>query len=111
MANRFVVGLGMSFGSLVSMSIVIVAALVLGPRGITAESYAQAAMVLSVPLPRWGFWLFCASLGIGCGGAALELGLDVSYITAQSFGWNWGENQQPIEGARFALTYTCAMAL
>jgi len=67
--------------------------------------------VLSIPMPRWGFWLFCASLFIGCTGAALELGLDVSYIAAQSFGWNWGENQRPIEEARFALTYTAALAV
>jgi Mn2+/Fe2+ NRAMP family transporter len=109
--NRVVAALGMGFGSLVAGSVLVVAALVLGPRGITADSYQQAATVLSVPLGHWGFTLFCLSLAIGCLGAALELSLDLSYIVAQSFGWDWGENKQPAEEARFALTYTFALAL
>jgi Mn2+/Fe2+ NRAMP family transporter len=111
MPNRIVAALGMGFGSLIAMAVVIVAALVLGPRGITADSYEQAAAVLSLPFGRWGFRLFCASLFIGCVGAALELALDLSYIVAQTFGWDWGENKRPIEEARFALTYTAALAV
>jgi Mn2+/Fe2+ NRAMP family transporter len=109
--NRFVAALGMSFGSLVSMAVVVVAALVLAPRGIPAKTYEQAAGVLTIPFGRSGFWLFCASLGIGCAGAALELSLDVSYIIAQTFGWQWSENLRPHEDARFALVYTGALAL
>jgi Mn2+/Fe2+ NRAMP family transporter len=81
------------------------------PRGIAADSYEQAAVVLSVPLGRWGFPLFCASLAIGCAGAALELALDMSYIIAQAFGWDWSENQKPRDAARFALVYTGGLAL
>jgi Mn2+/Fe2+ NRAMP family transporter len=62
-------------------------------------------------LGRWGFWLFCASLAIGCAGAALELALDVSYIIAQTFGWAWSEDQTPHQEARFALVYTGAIAV
>jgi Mn2+/Fe2+ NRAMP family transporter len=109
--NRGVASFGMGFGSLVATSVIIVAALVLAPRGITADSYQQAATVLSIPLGRWGLPLFCVSLAIGCLGAALELSLDLSYILAQSFGWDWGENKRPADEARFALTYTCALAL
>ena len=60
---------------------------------------------------RWGFALFCLSLFIGCIGAAFELSLDISYITAQTFGWNWGESEKPAAEARFALVYTGAIAL
>jgi Mn2+/Fe2+ NRAMP family transporter len=109
MPNRIVAGLGMGFGSTVSVAILVVAAIVLAPRGILAGSYEQAAAILSLPLGRWGFWLFCASLFIGCVGAALELALDVSYIAAQTFGWNWSENQKPAEGPRFSLVYTAAI--
>jgi Mn2+/Fe2+ NRAMP family transporter len=109
--NRIVAALGMGLGSLIAIAVVIVAALVLGPRGITADSYEQAAAVLSVPLGRWGFALFCASLFIGCVGSALELALDLSYIVAQTFGWDWGESKRPAEEARFALTYTAALAV
>src|SRR5919199_1515086 len=109
--NRIVAALGMGFGSLVGVAVIMVAALVLGPRGIEADSYEQAAAVLSVPLGRWGFTLFCLSLAIGCVGAALELSLDLSYIVAQSFGWDWGEDKRPVDEARFALTYTTGLAL
>jgi Mn2+/Fe2+ NRAMP family transporter len=44
-------------------------------------------------------------------GAALEIALDVSYITSQSLGWKWGEDQKPVEEARFAMVYTAALAL
>jgi Mn2+/Fe2+ NRAMP family transporter len=109
--NRIVAWIGMGFGSTVAIAVVIVAALVLAPRGIRADSYEQAAAILSVPLGRWGFALFCASLFIGCVGAALELALDLSYIVAQTFGWDWGESKRPAEEARFALTYTAALAI
>jgi Mn2+/Fe2+ NRAMP family transporter len=109
--NRISAGLGMTFGGAISAGVMIVAALVLAPRGIAADSYQQAAAVLSVPLGRWGFWLFCASLAVGCIGAALELALDVSYIVAQTFGWEWGEDQKPSEEARFPLVYTGALVL
>ena len=111
MPNRIVAAIGMGFGSLIGMAVVIVAALVLAPRGITAESYQQAAAALSVPLGRWGFTLFCLSLAIGCSGAALELALDLSYIVAQTFGWDWGESSRPAKEAHFALTYTAALAI
>lgn len=111
MPNRIVAALGMGFGSLVAMSVVVVAAIVLAPRGIIGESYQQAAAMLSVTFGRWGFRLFCASLAIGCIGAALELALDVSYLAGQTFGWEWSEDQDPCEEARFALGYTIAIAL
>jgi Mn2+/Fe2+ NRAMP family transporter len=84
---------------------------VLAPRGVVPQSFRDAAGVLTPALGRSGFWLFCASLFVGCAGAALELALDVSYIIAQSFGWPWGENQRPIHEARFALIYTVAIPL
>jgi len=109
MPNRIVAGVGMSFGSLVSMAVVIVAALVLAPRGVRAETYQEAAFVLTIPFPQWGHTLFWTSLFIGCVGAALELSLDVSYIVAQTFGWDWGESQRPADEARFAMLYTLAL--
>jgi Mn2+/Fe2+ NRAMP family transporter len=109
--SRIVSALGMGFGSLVAMSVVVVAAIVLAPRGIEPNTYQQAATMLTLPFGRWGFRLFCASLFIGCVGAALELALDVSYIVGQTFGWEWSEDQPPAAEARFALGYTLAIAL
>ena len=111
MPNRITSALGMGFGSLIAMAVVIVAALVLGPREIAAGTYQEAAVSLSDVLGKWGFWLFCASLFVGCMGAALELALDVAYINAQSFGWQWGEDQPAGAEARFACVYSVALVL
>ncbi|OKH50369.1 hypothetical protein NIES2101_19510 [Calothrix sp. HK-06] len=104
--NRAVAGLGMAFGSIVSIGVLIVAAMVLNPKGIQVDSYEQAALMLTETFGYWGFILFAASLGIACFGAALEVTLDTAYIVAQALGWNWGENLRPREAARFSLVYT-----
>ncbi|MEG4218265.1 divalent metal cation transporter [Microcoleus sp. Pol14C6] len=104
--NRAVAGLGMGFGSIVSLGVLIVAAQVLHPRGIQVDSYEQAALMLTQPFGYWGFVLFAASLGVACFGAALEVSLDTAYIVAQAFGWNWGESLHPKEAARFSFVYT-----
>jgi len=104
--NRGVAVVGMGFGSLVSICLLIVAALVLKPKGIEVNSYEQAALMLTQPLGYWGFILFAASLGIACLGAGLEISLDTAYIVSQVFGWNWGASLHPKEAARFSLIYT-----
>jgi len=108
--NRAVAGLGMSFGALISVGALVAAAGALGQRGITqVDRYDQIALLLVPVLGRWGFWLFAASLAISCFGAALEIGLEVAYRTAQGFGWNWGEDLKPTADPGFASTYTLAL--
>jgi len=107
--NRIVASLGTAFGALVSLAILLVAALVLSPHGIRVEGYEQAAVMLVPAFPRWGFALFVASLAVGCFGAAVELTLNLGYVFAQTFGWNWGENAVPRKHARFSLAYTALL--
>jgi Mn2+/Fe2+ NRAMP family transporter len=107
--NRGVAVIGMGFGSVISVAAIVVAAVVLAPRGIQVDDYHQAALMLTQVFPFWGFALFAASMGIACVGAAVELSLAMAYTSAQTFGWNWGENLDPREDARFCLTYTGAI--
>jgi Mn2+/Fe2+ NRAMP family transporter len=107
--NRGVSVIGMGFGSVIALGAVVVAALVLAPRGIQVDDYHQAALMLTQAFPFWGFALFAVSLGIACLGAAVELALAMAYTTAQTFGWNWGENLDPREDARFCLSYTVSI--
>jgi len=109
--NRLTAVLGMGFGSVIAMSIVVLAALTLGPHGIQVDSYAQAALMLVQPFGSWGVPLFAASLGVACFGAALQVALNLAYLVSQGFGWNWSENLKPHEDARFALVYTCAIPI
>jgi len=107
--NRAVSVIGMGFGAVISAGALIAAALVLAPRGILVDDYNQAAALLTSAFPFWGFVLFAASMGIACFGAALEVALSLAYMTAQTFGWNWGEDLEPAEDARFSMTYTGAL--
>ena len=43
--------------------------------------------------------------------AALEVSLDTAYVYAQTFGWNWGENERPQDATRFSLVYTVLIIL
>ncbi|HEY0557961.1 MAG TPA: divalent metal cation transporter [Thermoanaerobaculia bacterium] len=107
--NRGVAFIGMGFGSIIAVAALIVAAVVFAPRGIQVDDYHQAALLLTESFPFWGFVLFAASMGIACLGAAVEVSLSMAYTAAQTFGWNWGENLDPREDARFSLTYTVAI--
>lgn len=109
--NRVIASTGMTFGSLISVAVLVLGALVFPPRGLHADQYSQLALLLQDALGYWGFILFVASLGIACLGAALEITLEIAYLAAQGFGWNWSENQPPREEARFSLTYTIVIIL
>jgi Mn2+/Fe2+ NRAMP family transporter len=109
--NRAIAAIGMSFGSVITMGALVVAAMVLAPRGIALDDYHQAALMLTDAFPFWGFLLFAVGLGIACLAASLEVALSMAYATAQTFGWNWGEDLDPREDARFSMVYTSVIAL
>jgi Mn2+/Fe2+ NRAMP family transporter len=110
-ANRITAVLGMSFGAVMSIAVLVCAALVLAPRNIEVARYEQAALILIPALGRWGLPLFAATLGVCCFGAAMEVSLATAYMTAQTLGWNWGENKKPDKEARFAMTYVIMLLL
>jgi Mn2+/Fe2+ NRAMP family transporter len=109
--NRAVATIGMGFGSIVAMGVMVVAAMTLLPAGIALDGYEQVPLMLSRSLGLAGFYLLAASLGIACFGACVEVALALAYLTAQTFGWNWGENLAPRRNARFATIYTGAILI
>lgn len=109
--NRIVAGMGNVFGGALSVAVVIVAAIVFAPRHIQIDQYEQMGLMLGVPLGKWGFALFLATLGVTCFGSTMELALSVAYLFAQGLGWEWSENEKPGENARFATTYTLLLVL
>jgi len=109
--NRVIAVLGMSFGGLLSMAVLVAAALAMGPSGVDITRFDQLAEIMTSALPKWGFFLFAVSMLVACLGAALEISLAISYFFAQGFGWNWGESVTPSRVARFSLTYTIIILL
>lgn len=110
-ANRVTAILGMSFGALMSIGVLVASAHVFNPRGIDISRYEQIALVLTPALHKWGWPIFGVSLAVCCFGAAVEISLATAYSVAQTFGWNWGEDEKPAKRARFSLTYTVMIFL
>ena len=109
--NRIIATGGMTFGSVISISVLILAAMIFAPHGVKFEHYTQLPELLVPVFGYWGYWLLVGSVGIACLGAALEITLEIAYFTAQGFGWNWSENQRPKDEARFAAAYTLTIIL
>ena len=109
--NRVIAVVGMTFGGVLSMAVLIAAALALKPQGIDVKTFEQTALVVTTALPRWGLFLFAASMLFACLGAALEISLAIAYFFAQGFGWKWSENLTPSRDARFCFTYTIIILL
>ena len=109
--NRVIASVGTAFGALLAVAVLIVAAIVLHPRGVQVDEFEQMAGMMSAPFPRWGIALFALSLGITCFGAAMEIALSISYMFGQGLGWNSSEDGSPANEARFSMVYTVILAL
>jgi Mn2+/Fe2+ NRAMP family transporter len=109
--NRVIAAIGMGFGGGLSVAVLVLAALVLAPRGVKVESYHQLPLLLTSAWGKTGLLLFAGSLFITCLGATAEIALALGYKVAQGFGWNWGEDLSPSGDARFSLTYTAVLLI
>jgi Mn2+/Fe2+ NRAMP family transporter len=107
--NRTTSYVGMCFGGVVSMGVLVTSALVLAPHHIVVDTYEQAALMFVPVFGRWAVTLFAASLGIGCLGAAVEITLNAGYVTAQVFGWPWGANRPRADAARFTGAFSVVL--
>jgi Mn2+/Fe2+ NRAMP family transporter len=101
--NRVTAIAGMGFGSLGSIALVILSAIVLQPLHMQGNTLGELGLSMAQALGPFGAVLFAITLFTTCFGAALEVVLAVSYLIAQGFGWEWGENKKPVEAARFNL--------
>lgn len=101
--NRVTAFAGMSFGSIGSIAIVLLGAIVLQPLNIQASTLGEVGLAMAKPFGVIGSLLFASVLFVTCLGASLECVLALSYNIAQGFGWEWGENKKPVEAARFNL--------
>src|SRR5436309_61255 len=101
--NRVTAIVGMSFGSIGSIALIFLGAMVLQPLNMRASTLGELGLSMAKALGPFGALLFAVALFATCLGAALEVVLGVSYNIAQGFGWEWGEDKKPVEAARFNL--------
>ncbi|HLL80425.1 MAG TPA: divalent metal cation transporter [Ktedonobacteraceae bacterium] len=101
--NRVTAIVGMGFGCIGSLAIVLLSAMVLRPLNMTANTLGEIGLAMAKAFGPVGAMLFAIALFATCFGAALEVVLAVSYNIAQGFGWEWSEDKKPVEAARFNL--------
>jgi Mn2+/Fe2+ NRAMP family transporter len=101
--NRVTAVLGMSFGCLVALSLMLLGAIVLQPKNIQVATLGDIGLAMATPWGRVGATLFALGLLVTCFGAALEIGLAVPYEVSQGFGWSVGKNKPKRQAARFNL--------
>lgn len=109
--NRVTAIVGMGFGSIGSLALVILGAIVLQPLNISSTTLGELGLAMAKPFGVVGSILFAFVLFSTCLGAALEVVLALSYNIAQGFGWEWGENKKPVEAARFNLAMTVILLI
>jgi Mn2+/Fe2+ NRAMP family transporter len=103
MVNRANVYLGFPLGGLLSLAIMAGAAVILKPRGISADHLSQMALPVAVGLGKVGLAILYVGMFAAIFSAALETALSAGYTVAQYLGWQWGKYVRPREASRFHL--------
>jgi Mn2+/Fe2+ NRAMP family transporter len=104
--NRITAFLGMGFGSITSISLIVLSAMVLQPKSISGITLSEVGLSMAEAFGPVGAKLYAVALFTTCLGAALEVSLSTGYNVAQGFGWEWGEQRTPAETPRFSLVIT-----
>ncbi len=107
--NNVTAIVGMGFGCLGSIALVFLGAMVLQPLNITSSTLGELGLAMAKALGPVGALLYAVALFSTCLGAALEVSLSIGYQTAQTFGWEWGEDKTPREAARFNIVLLVVM--
>ena len=111
LVNRLNVYIGFPLGGLLALALMVVAALVLEPRGIDPSHLSQAALPTSLVLGKLGLALALVGFFACTSGAALETALSCGYSLAQYFGWPWGKLLKPAQAPRFQLVVLASITL
>jgi len=109
--NFFVASMGSVLGSLLTVSLLILGALVFLPRGIFPELLSTTTFAGAFPLAQKA--LTSALLGtLACiAGAAIETALSGAYNVCQFFNLDWGKNQPPKTVPVYTYTWVAMLAL
>lgn len=99
--NRMTAIVGMVFGCVSALALILLGAIVLQPLNIGGTTLGEVGLGLASPLGRAGALLFVVILFACCLGASLEVSLALGYNVAQGFGWDWGIDKKPAATARF----------
>jgi Mn2+/Fe2+ NRAMP family transporter len=99
--NRANVYLGFPLGGLLSIAIMAATAVVLRPRGITAETLGHTTLPVALGLGKVAVAILLIGMFAAIFSAAIETSLSGGYTVSQFFGWQWGKYVRPKEASLF----------
>ncbi len=109
--NRVTAMIGYGLGGLLSFALMIVAAVVFLPAGISPELLGTPPLAAEHALGQVGLLLALVGILFAVGGAAIETSFSGAYNLAQFFGWRWGKKERPAAASRFTLSWLTIFAL
>jgi len=107
--NRITTILGMSFGALIAVAMMVVAAQTFFPHSVQPQTFGSIRVPLVYALGGLGAVGFLGGAFFCTCGAALEVALSTAYAACQFFGWDWGQNHNPKDAPVFTLWYLLAI--
>ena len=109
--NKLTSILGYALGTVLSVSIMVVAAELFVPQGIEPGFLGTVALAAQTPLGEVGLILALLGMFFAISGASIDTALSGAYNMAQFFGWEWGKYQKPARAPRFTITWMAFFGL
>ena len=109
--NKVTAMIGYALGGFLSFSLMIVAAVLFLPSGISPQLLGTPALAAGHVLGQVGLLLALIGILFAVGGAAIETSFAGAYNLAQFFGWRWGKSERPADAPRFTLAWLIILVL
>jgi manganese transport protein len=109
--NKVTAMIGYSLGGLLSLALMIVAAVLFLPSGISPQFLGTPALAAEHAVGQAALLLALVGILFAVGGAAIETSFAGAYNLAQFFGWRWGKKERPARASRFTLSWLVIFAL
>jgi manganese transport protein len=109
--NNVTAIIGYALGGFLSFALMIVAAVIFLPRGISPEFLGTPALAAEHTLGQIGLLLALVGILFAVGGAAVETAFAGAYNVSQFFGWRWGKKERPAAAPRFTLAWIAIFVL
>jgi manganese transport protein len=100
-ANAFV---GFGLGGLISVGLLVAAAQVFKPAGISPTGVGSVALIAEQPYAELGLILALIGILFAVGGATVDTAFSAAYNLAQHQGWKWGKRFKLLDEPRFTLS-------
>ncbi len=109
--NRMNAIVGFGLGGLLSISLMVVAAVVWHPIGVQPDMIGTVALGANVPLGEMGLVLALIGIAFAVSGAAIDTAFSAAYNLAQFFGWEWGKYREKRIASRFTAAWLISLAI